>query len=201
MWLRCLDGSPGIHGNTDRTGCKEQEINTFFRALSSKSSVIVTFQHWDDSLKCFTESKHLEQQTCPPPRVGALHLKGSQAKENLELHYIILIQGREEDVYLEAVHHGDKEGNHQDVVEVWDLEEAACWGLLHSAVGQVEIHEEVQNWKAPILLLMYFNKSVWLLGLGGWWASSYWWQIVRSFHNYKVTALAQRDWLGLSLRY
>ena len=92
MWLRCLDGSPGIHGNTDRTGCKEQEINTFFFALSSKSRVIVTFQHWDDSLKCFTESKHLEQQTCPPPRVGALHLKGSQAKENLELHYIILIE-------------------------------------------------------------------------------------------------------------
>ena len=37
-----------------------------------------------------------------------------------------LIQDCDHDTDLEAVHHGDKEGNHQDVVEVGDLEEAAC---------------------------------------------------------------------------
>ena len=47
--------------------------------------------------------------------------------------------------HLEAVHHGDKEGDHEDVVEVGHLEEAASQVTLHTAVDQVEVHEEIQN--------------------------------------------------------
>ena len=86
MWLRCLDGSPGIQGSTDRTGYKEKSMN-IFPDITSQS---FTFQRWDDSLECFTQSEHLEQKTCSPPRVGALHLKSGQSKENLELHRIIV---------------------------------------------------------------------------------------------------------------
>ena len=50
-----------------------------------------------------------------------------------------------DDDHLEAVHHGDKEGDHEDVVEVGHLEEAASQVSLHAAVDQVEVHEEIQN--------------------------------------------------------
>ena len=47
--------------------------------------------------------------------------------------------------YLEAVHHGDKEGDHEDVVKVGHLEEAASQVQFHATVDQVEVHEEIQN--------------------------------------------------------
>ena len=50
-----------------------------------------------------------------------------------------------DDDHLEAVHHGDKEGDHEDVVDVGHLEEAASQVSLHAAVDQVEVHEEIQN--------------------------------------------------------
>ena len=52
--------------------------------------------------------------------------------------------------YLEAVHHGDKEGDHEDVVEVGHLEEAASQVQFHATVDQVEVHEEIQNWNSRI---------------------------------------------------
>ena len=47
--------------------------------------------------------------------------------------------------HLEAVHHRDKEGDHENVVEVGHLEETAGQVHFHAAVDQVEVHEEIQN--------------------------------------------------------
>ena len=60
-----------------------------------------------------------------------------------------------DDDHLEAVHHGNKEGDHEDVVEVGHLEEAAGHVPLHAAVDQVEIHEEIQNWNEQIFMFVY----------------------------------------------
>ena len=47
--------------------------------------------------------------------------------------------------YLKAIHHGDEEGYHENVVEVGDLEEAALFIGFDSTVGNVEIHKEIHH--------------------------------------------------------
>ena len=153
MWLICLDGSPGIQGNTDRTFYKEHEMNIFFLASTEKlpssaemipSNVLQRANIWNSRPALHLGFEPFILRAVSPKKTW----------NYIELLWNV-IQDRDHGPHLEAIHHGDKEGDHQDVVKVGDLEEATGWGLLHSAVGQVEIHEEIQNWSAKILLIQY----------------------------------------------